>query len=131
MLATLSLSPPPRVEARVKLQLGLSLYHHSNNLLEARQTLEQAVSYLIKWAESIERAPARLIMLGVIYMCIRCYHPRIYLALMRSSLRRLVYYQEYIWNKVITVTLRRFSVVYWIPVTNIPTGTVGYCYKRQ
>ena len=46
MMACLSLSPPPRVEARVRLQLGLTLYHHSNNLLEARETLEQAVS---KW----------------------------------------------------------------------------------
>lgn len=43
LLAVLSLSPPPRVEVRAKLQLGLVLYHHSNNLLEARQFLEQAV----------------------------------------------------------------------------------------
>lgn len=43
LLASLSLSPPPRVEAKVKLQLGLTLYHHSNNLLEARQALEQAM----------------------------------------------------------------------------------------
>jgi hypothetical protein len=43
LLACLSLSPPPRVEVKIELQLGLLFYHHSNNLLEARQILEQAV----------------------------------------------------------------------------------------
>lgn len=43
LMALLTYSPPPRVEARVRLQLGLTLYHHTNNLLEARQSLEQAV----------------------------------------------------------------------------------------
>lgn len=44
LLAALSLSPPSRVEAKLRLQVGLTLYYHSNNLLEARQHLEQAVS---------------------------------------------------------------------------------------
>ena len=46
-MAAISLSPPARVEARVRLQLALVLYHHTENLLEARQSLEQAVSYHI------------------------------------------------------------------------------------
>ena len=44
LLAALSLNPPSRVEARLQLRVGLTLYYHSNNLLEARQHLEQAVS---------------------------------------------------------------------------------------
>ena len=44
LLAALSLHPPPRIEARARLQLGLVLYHHTNNLLEAREHLDKAVS---------------------------------------------------------------------------------------
>ena len=44
LLAALTLNPPSRVGARLQLRLGLILYYHSNNLLEARQHLEQAVS---------------------------------------------------------------------------------------
>ena len=44
LIAVLTLSPPPRIEARVRLQLGLVLYHHTNNLVEARQHLDRAVS---------------------------------------------------------------------------------------
>lgn len=44
LLAVLSLHPPPRIEARTRLQLGLTLFHHTNNLLEAREHLDKAVS---------------------------------------------------------------------------------------
>ena len=44
LLAALSLHPPPRIEARARLQLGLVLYHHTNNLREAREHLDKAVS---------------------------------------------------------------------------------------
>lgn len=44
LLAVLSQHPPPRIEARTRLQLGLVLFHHTNNLLEAREHLDKAVS---------------------------------------------------------------------------------------
>jgi hypothetical protein len=44
LLGVLSLKPPPRIEARARLKLGLLYYHHTNNLLEAREQLHQAVS---------------------------------------------------------------------------------------
>lgn len=47
LLAVLSLAPPPRIEARTRLQLGLTLYHHTNNLLEAREHLDKAVSMIV------------------------------------------------------------------------------------
>ena len=43
LLAVLSLRPAARVEARVRLQLGLLLYHHSECASEAREHLEKAV----------------------------------------------------------------------------------------
>ena len=43
LLAVLSLAPPPRIEARTRLELGLTLFHHTNNLLEAREHLDKAV----------------------------------------------------------------------------------------
>lgn len=45
LLAVLSLHPPARVEAKTRLQLGLTLYHHTNNLIEAREHLDKAVSW--------------------------------------------------------------------------------------
>lgn len=47
LLTALSLHPPPRIEARARLQLGLVLYHHTNNLLEAREHLDKAVSVCV------------------------------------------------------------------------------------
>ena len=44
LLGVLSLKPPPRIEAKARLKLGLLFYHHTNNLLEAREQLHQAVS---------------------------------------------------------------------------------------
>ena len=44
LLAVLTLHPPPRIEAQAHLELGLTLYHHTNNLLEAREHLDKAVS---------------------------------------------------------------------------------------
>lgn len=44
LMAVLSQNPPSRIEARARLQLGLTLYHHTNNLLEAREHLDKAVS---------------------------------------------------------------------------------------
>ena len=44
LLGVLSLNPPPRIEAKTRLKLGLLYYHHTNNLLEAREQLHQAVS---------------------------------------------------------------------------------------
>ena len=43
LMAVLTLHPPPRTEAKTRLQLGLTLYHHTNNLLEAREHLDKAV----------------------------------------------------------------------------------------
>ncbi len=45
LLAVLTLRPPPRTEAKTRLQLGLVLYHHTNNLLEAREHLDKAVGH--------------------------------------------------------------------------------------
>ena len=47
LMAALSLKPPPRIEARTRLKLGLLFYHHTNNLHEARVQLDQAVSACI------------------------------------------------------------------------------------
>ena len=44
LMAVLSFKPPPRIEAKTRLKLGLLFYHHTNNLLEAREQLYQAVS---------------------------------------------------------------------------------------
>lgn len=44
LLAVLTMSPSTRVEAQVRLQLGLVLYHHTNNVVESRQNLDRAVS---------------------------------------------------------------------------------------
>ena len=44
LLAVLSLHPPARVEAKTRLQLGLVLFHHTNNLAEAKEHLDKAVS---------------------------------------------------------------------------------------
>ena len=44
LLAVLSLHPPPRIEAKTRLELGLTLFHHTNNLIEAREHLDKAVS---------------------------------------------------------------------------------------
>lgn len=46
LLAVLAQKPLPRIEARTRLQLGLVLYHHTNNLLEAREHLDKAVRYV-------------------------------------------------------------------------------------
>ena len=43
LLAVLSQDPPARVEAKTRLQLGLTLYHHTNNLIEAKEHLDKAV----------------------------------------------------------------------------------------
>jgi len=43
LLALLTQHPPPRIEARARLELGLTLYHHTHNLLEARDHLDKAV----------------------------------------------------------------------------------------
>ncbi len=44
LLALLTQHPPPRIEAHARLELGLTLFHHTNNLLEAREHLDKAVS---------------------------------------------------------------------------------------
>ena len=43
LMAAISLQPAPRIEARVRVQLGLALYHHTHNHSEAREQLERAV----------------------------------------------------------------------------------------
>ena len=44
LMGALALTPPPRIEARARLQLGMVLYRHTCNLIEAREHLDKAVS---------------------------------------------------------------------------------------
>ena len=44
LMGALALTPPPRIEARARLQLGMVLYRHTCNLVEAREHLDKAVS---------------------------------------------------------------------------------------
>lgn len=53
LLAVLTLSPSTRVEAQVRLQLGLVLYHHTNNVVESRQHLDRAVSIVCVCTQTI------------------------------------------------------------------------------
>ena len=53
LMAALSLAPPPRVEARARLELGLLLFHHTHNLSEAKEHLDKAVSALPSYPHTI------------------------------------------------------------------------------
>ena len=148
LLAAISLRPPQRVEAHLQLRVGSTLYYHSNNLLEARQHLEQAVS----------DHTHHIAMVQVWLSLCRCFLLNFWMVMKKYVLRPHLFLLNFTWNRwggrvrdlehrknklswllvVVQLQLHRglpilLRMCCWVCLTHLTgfhTGIVACCYRK-